>query len=84
MSSENRQPDEKLVGKISKNAKEEFRVLITSYHGHRFVDLRLFVVNADGSWVPTKKGVGIRADLLGKVGEALKQAQEAARAEGLI
>ena len=72
------------VAIVPKNAREQFRIQIRSFHGRRFVDFRLYVVDAAGSWVPTNKGAGIRPDLLPNVGNAFRQAEEAARAEGLL
>ena len=56
-----------VVHRIRKDAKQEVRIALSEYKGHRLVDLRLFIRNKHGEWIPTQKGctvpVGLFAEL---------------------
>ena len=53
---------------IEKNSRESFVVSETEYKGSKYVDVRVFYKDTDGSLKPTRKGVSIRPD---KVSELL-------------
>jgi hypothetical protein len=72
-----------LVATIPKNAREEFRLQVRTFKGHRSVDLRVFVSNGV-ELTPTPKGISIRPDLLRPVIDALLEAERVAEAEGLL
>jgi hypothetical protein len=76
-------PD-RLVTTIRKNSREELRVAIRTFKGHRNVDVRVFAEDGRGDPRPTPKGVSIKPTLLRPVIEALEQAEQIAIAEGLI
>jgi hypothetical protein len=64
------------IASVSKNAREEIRVVLTNYKGHDLVDLRVFV-EADGraDRVPTRKGIAVKPALLPALIEALAKAR---------
>ena len=50
--------EEKPVYAFRKNALEEVRVKIVTLHdGKKMLDIRVFVENVSGEFVPTKKGI---------------------------
>lgn len=71
-------PDPNLIATIVKNIREEIRVGIGEYNGHRFADVRIFVdAPADRAplgRVPTKKGVAVPIAALPEVIRALQKA----------
>lgn len=63
----------RVYGEVRKNARETIRITAAEYLGHTFTDLRVWV-QSEGVWTPTRKGVGIKLDLLPAVIEALQTA----------
>jgi len=59
---------------ISKNTLEVIRVQRTEYRGKDLVDFRLWVQSDEpgGEYIPTKKGISFRRELLGEVLRALR------------
>lgn len=64
-----------LVAIVPKNSREEVRVRLSTFHGQRLADVRVFV-DSDRSddRVPTKKGVSVQLDTLPALIEALQAA----------
>ena len=56
---------------ISKNTREELRILREPYKGHDLMHIRVWVANDDGEMIPTKKGISIQIALVGHLIEAL-------------
>lgn len=50
---------------------ERTRLARKVYQGHGFVDLRVEFLGRDGRWLPTKKGLSLKARDLRELGEAL-------------
>ncbi len=48
--------------RIPKNATEEVRADLSQFSGARFLDVRTYFEKPDGEWLPTRKGVNVRAD----------------------
>ncbi|GJD95216.1 transcriptional coactivator p15/PC4 family protein [Methylobacterium iners] len=74
--------DDILIAEIAKNSRERLRIQLREFKGHRFIDLRLFAISADGDFVPTRTGIGFRPDLIDAVVEALEAAQRKAAGQG--
>jgi hypothetical protein len=53
-----------LIGEISKNSIEKIRVTLSEYKGYTFLDVRIYVEDDTGEWIPTKKGIAISKDNL--------------------
>ena len=66
---------DQLVADLRKNSRENIRVRRTEFQGHRLVDVRLFALKEDGSFVATAKGVSIRLEMIDAVIEALQKAR---------
>ncbi len=73
----------RVIATIPKNAGERVQVELTEYRDHDLVDIRVYA-NDGADWVPTRKGVTARVALLPGLVAALKQAEQEARAAGLI
>ena len=50
------------IGSFAKNSREEVRGYLTTYKDCRLAHIRIFVENADGAEVPTKRGIAIRVE----------------------
>ncbi|MGD0231536.1 MAG: transcriptional coactivator p15/PC4 family protein [Syntrophorhabdales bacterium] len=53
-----------LICEVEKNMKERIRISIEEYHGHRFIDCRVYFEDAAGEWRPTKKGIALNEDTI--------------------
>lgn len=58
---------------IPKNAREEIRVSVDEFKGHRLVNLRVWFGD-DGEKRPGKQGIAFRLDLLPDIVSALQNA----------
>jgi hypothetical protein len=48
---------------LKKNDAEIIRLEITEYRGEQYLNIRIWYLDKDGEWKPTKKGVAIRPSL---------------------
>ncbi len=72
------------VAELRKNAREVVRVAIRETRGSRNVDLRVYAENGRQEPVATANGVSIKPALLRPIIAALREAERAAVAEGLL
>jgi len=65
-------------GYVEKNKDTRFILTTSEWRGNTYVDLREYYQTADEprEWLPTKKGVRFRKDLLGNVLSLLEKAKE--------
>lgn len=81
MSNHQAEPD-RIIGSVTKNARESVAVMLRTFKGHRFCDVRVMASKPDGEAVPTGKGVALRADALPELVELSRRAHAAAVAAG--
>ena len=73
-----------LVAVIRKSDKLEIRVSISKYRGRRFGDLRLFVPDEQGAWIPTRKGITVPFERLEELEKAVMKLRGAAEESVLL
>ena len=56
---------------IEKNSRERIVVSETEYKGNKYVDVRVFYKDTDGSLKPTRKGVSLRPEKVAELVAAL-------------
>ena len=56
---------------IEKNSRESIVVSQTEYKGNKYVDVRVFYKDADGSLKPTRKGGSLRPEKVAELRDAL-------------
>ena len=66
-----------LIADIEKNTREHVRVTIVEYHGHKFIDCRVYYRDEAGEWQPTRKGIALNADSINDVIAALQKGRDA-------
>jgi hypothetical protein len=64
------------IGAVQKNSQEEIRVTIQNYQGTDVIDLRTYWQNAEGDWIPTKKGISLTYYVTEDVIKLLQEAFE--------
>lgn len=62
------------VATIHKNSREDLRVSVSSFRGHRFVDVRTYADSKGANRVPTPKGIAIRPEAVPQLIDALRAA----------
>jgi len=67
------------VGSIPLKHGEELRILIRPFMGKQYLNFRIFVLDRQGEWRPTHRGVTIRAELIDEILASLKEAGHVAR-----
>ena len=76
---------EKHITTFEKNKSEEVRVELSEFNGHDLVAARIYATSrADGTRVPTRKGLTLNVKLLPALIEGLQAAEVEARAAGLL
>jgi len=66
----------KLIHEFNKNSTEVVRIQLTEYDGKQLLDIRVWVQNDKGDFVPTRKGISIRVDQIDDLKEAIDKAAE--------
>lgn len=75
------EPD-RIIGTVTKNSRESVAVMLRSFKGHRFCDVRVMAAKPDGSTTPTAKGVALKPGALLELICLLQRAHAAAVAAG--
>jgi hypothetical protein len=70
--------ERQVVHVIPKGEKHEIRVSLSKYKGRTFGDLRLFILNQQGEWIPTMKGCTVGVEQLEELEEAVLKLRNAA------
>ena len=66
----------KLIHEFNKNASEVVKVQLTEYDSKQLLDIRVWVQNNKGAFVPTRKGISLRIDQAETLKEAIDKAAE--------
>lgn len=64
-----------IISEIQKNIREQLRVSIETYHGTVFVDLRVYWLDEQREWRPSRKGIAINGQSMSQVIQALGEAR---------
>ena len=62
------------IATIHKNSREDLRVSVAEFRGHRFVDVRTYADSKGDHRVPTPKGIAIRPEAIPALVQALNAA----------
>jgi hypothetical protein len=65
------------IGEIQKG-KDKIIVSRKEFKGREYVDIRVHFTDADGNWIPTKKGVSLSLESLDEMIGLLEKAREGA------
>ena len=69
--------EDKVVAKFKRNPTEEVRAGIKEFKGRQYIDVRIYYMDDQGEWKPTRKGISLAIDFMSE----LKNAVEALEAE---
>ena len=64
------------IATIPKNAREEIRVEVQDFKGHRLLNIRVWYDDGAGEYRPGKQGIALRLDRLSDLCSALEKAAE--------
>jgi hypothetical protein len=68
----------RVVYSFPKNSREEVRATLTTFKGRRLADIRVWAADDEGDGDhPTRKGISVRVEDLGKLLEAVRALREA-------
>jgi hypothetical protein len=74
--------EDKVVATFKRNPTEEVRAGIKEFKGRRYIDLRIYYMDDQGEWKPTRKGISLSTDFMPELKEAVgKLEAELANAE---
>lgn len=69
------------IARLPKNAREEIRVELCEFKGHQLLGLRVWTTDTER---PTQKGLTVSVGMIPDIRAALADAEERARALGLL
>ncbi len=73
------------ITQITKNARETVFLSLSEYKGRRLIDIRVHVPGeAEGEWVPTRKGVSLAVTLYPAFKQGLAELEKALIQKGLL
>ena len=72
------------IASIKKNSREEIRVSLDLFNGHRLFNMRVFFEAEDGSMRPGKNGLAFKVDKLEEFAAAVTTAVETAKSKGFF
>lgn len=70
--------DDVTIGTLPKNTRESVAVMLRTFKGHQFCDVRIMASKPEGEAVPTAKGIAIKPDALPELIRLLQDAHAAA------
>jgi hypothetical protein len=76
--------NDKIIAEIPKNSQETIRVTIGTFNNRPIAGLRVWFRAEDGSWRPSRSGIAFHVRLLPQLSEALLNAVNEARQQGLL
>lgn len=76
--------DDLHIATIPKNSREEIRITLSEYGGHKLFNTRVFFEAQDGSMRPGKAGIAFRLETLPDFVRAATAALDEARLRGLV
>ena len=62
--------DDKVV-KIPRNQTEQVRVGVKEFKGKSYIDIRIYYMDDQGDWKPTKKGVSLSTEYIEELKDAV-------------
>ena len=63
--------EDKVVSSFKRNPTEEVRAGIKEFKGRRYIDLRIYYMDDQGEWKPTRKGISLATDFMPELKEAV-------------
>jgi len=63
-----------LIAEFSKNARETLRIELTEFNGYDLLAMRVWTLDKDGDWVPTRRGLTVRREMIRPIIGALQKA----------
>lgn len=72
------------IATIRKNSREEIRVVLSTFNGHRLFNARVWFDAEDGTMRPGKAGIAFKLDKLDEFAAAVTTGLMQAKAQGWI
>lgn len=64
--------EDKVVASFKRNPTEEVRAGIKEFKGRRYIDLRIYYMDDQGEWKPTRKGISLATDFMPELKNAVE------------
>ncbi|MFO8072903.1 MAG: transcriptional coactivator p15/PC4 family protein [Polyangia bacterium] len=63
--------EDKIVAQFKRNPTEEVRAGIKEFKGRTYIDIRIYYMDDQGDWKPTRKGVSLATDFMPELRNAV-------------
>lgn len=63
--------EDKVLYSFKRNPTEEVRAGVKEFKGKAYIDIRIYYMDDQGEWKPTRKGVSLSTDFLPELKEAV-------------
>lgn len=67
--------EEKILAVIQKSESDTIKIRETEFKGKTYIDIRIYTKTADGTEIPTKKGVMVTKEIMKQVREELDKVE---------
>jgi hypothetical protein len=64
--------EDKVVSSFKRNPTEEVRAGIKEFKGRKYIDIRIYYIDDQGEWKPTRKGISLATDFMPELKEAVE------------
>ena len=68
--------EDKVVAQFKRNPTEEVRAGIKEFKGRRYIDLRIYYMDDQGEWKPTRKGISLATDFMPELKTAVDELEK--------
>lgn len=68
--------EDKVVATFKRNPTEEVRAGIKEFKGRRYIDLRIYYMDDQGEWKPTRKGISLATDFMSDLKDATAKLEQ--------
>lgn len=68
--------EDRVVATFKRNPTEEVRAGIKEFKGRRYIDLRIYYMDDQGEWKPTRKGISLATDFMPELKAAVERLEK--------
>ena len=72
--------EDKVVAQFKRNPTEEVRAGIKEFKGRRYLDVRIYYMDDQGEWKPTRKGISLATDFMPELKNAVEALEKELKA----
>ena len=68
--------EDKIVASFKRNPTEEVRAGIKEFKGRQYIDIRIYYLDDQSEWKPTRKGISLATDFMPELKNAVESIEK--------